>query len=98
MIHEIHRIPGTVVIGAQGVVFLRQRVGAGEDPGGGLEAGEAVGPVYSKELLQFLAGVKIVRFVMNCNWIGSVVLSAAVRYLAGRLLLRACICGKYSHR
>ena len=71
---------------------------AGKDPGGGLEAGEAVGPVYSKELLQFLVGVKIVRFVMNYNRVGDVVLSAAVRYLAGRLLLRAYICGKYSHR
>ena len=43
------------------VVFLRQRVKAGEDAVGGLEAGAAVVPVYAKErVLGFLPGIKVV--------------------------------------
>ena len=30
-VHHVHRIPGAVGIGAEVVVFLRQRVDAGED-------------------------------------------------------------------
>ncbi len=78
-INPVHRIPCAIRIRAQGVILFRQRIGAREDSRGGLEAGEAVVPVYSKELLQFLAGVKIVRFFMNCNWIGRVLAHFSVR-------------------
>ena len=50
------------------VVFLRQRVNAGEDAVGRLEAGAAVVPVYAKErVLGFLPGVKIVSISRICN-------------------------------
>ena len=50
------------------VVFLRQRVNAGEDAVGGLEAGTAVVPVYAKErVLGFLPGIKVVSISRICN-------------------------------
>ena len=64
-IYKTNRIAQTLSMWTDTEKHLRQRVGAREDSGGGLEAGEAVVPVYSKELLQFLAGVKIVRFFIN---------------------------------
>ena len=50
------------------VVLLCQRVNAGEDAVGGLEAGAAVVPVYAKErLLGFLPGIKVVSISRICN-------------------------------
>ena len=50
------------------VVFLCQRVNAGEDAVGGLEAGAAVVPVYAKErVLGFLPGIKVVSISRICN-------------------------------
>ena len=37
-VHHVHRIPGAVCIRTEVVIFLRQRVNAGEDAVGGLEA------------------------------------------------------------
>ncbi len=51
----------------------------------GLEAGEAVGPVYVKVLLQFLVGVKIVRFFMNCNRIGEFAFLRPIHYFCGSM-------------
>ena len=54
------------------VVFLCQRINAGEDAVGRLEAGAAVVPVYAKErVLGFLPGVKIVSFSRKCNGNGN---------------------------
>ena len=51
------------------VVFLCQRVNAGKDAIGCLEACSAVVPVYAKErVLGFLPGVKIVSISRNNNW------------------------------
>ena len=62
------RIPGAVCIRNDVVVFLRQRVNAGEDAIGCLEAGAAVVPVYAKErLLEFLPGIKVVSISRICN-------------------------------
>ena len=45
------------------VVLLRQRVDAGEDAVGGLEARRAVVPVYAKELvLGLLPGMKVSQY------------------------------------
>jgi hypothetical protein len=50
------------------VVFLCQRINAGEDAVGRLEAGAAVVPVYAKErVLGFLPGIKVVSISRICN-------------------------------
>ena len=79
-IQELHRIPGAICIRTERVVLLRQRIGAGEHPGGGLPAGDAVIPVYAKERFgQFLACVKIVGFVLICNSEGGIIALLPIR-------------------
>ena len=64
------------------VVFLRQRVDAGEDAVGGLEAGAAVVPVYAKErVLGFLPGIKVVSISRICNRNGNGLSSSIRRFL-----------------
>ena len=59
--------------------YFLQRVNAGEDPIGSLEAGRAVVPVYAKErVLGFLPSVKIVSISRICNRNGNG-LSSSIR-------------------
>ena len=64
------------------VVLLRQRIDAGEDAIGCLEAGAAVVPVYAKErVLGFLPGIKVVSISRICNRNGDGLSSSTRRFL-----------------
>ena len=62
-IHQPHRIPGAVGVGAEGVVLLALGVEADEHAVRRLEAGLAVIPGYIKDRgLELLAAIKVVIF------------------------------------